>query len=285
MKTSRIVIRLIFAEIMILCALSTSTFAQEGGEERGSERLRERAKIYEPLMAEAAERHGIDPRLLWTIAYLESRFRPQLVSPKGARGMMQFMPATAARYKLTNPHDARQSIEAASRYLHDLTAKFGNHVDLVLAAYNAGEGAVESYLSGVKLMLGNGKVINATGLVTGGIPPYRETQNYVETGLEIFTGLRGRDALLGINRRIITALDRIEKLEALRENSFYPASAEDEGQPERPSLDADPNAGVLPAALIINTKNDAAGGSAKPLLQQLTPQPSTPSSSRSIYVE
>src|SRR5262249_21592880 len=106
-----------------------------------------RARRYERSIVEAASKHGVDARLLWVIAYLETRFNPALVSRKGARGMMQFMPATARRFGLTNPHDPIEAIDTAARYVRYLSKRF-NRADLVLAAYNAGETAVEAYLTG-----------------------------------------------------------------------------------------------------------------------------------------
>jgi hypothetical protein len=146
---------------------------------------RSRAAQYEPLFNSAALRHGVDARWLWIIAYLETRFRPELVSPKGARGLMQFTDATAERYDLVDPHDAAASIDAAARYVRDLSMRFGNRLDLILAGYNAGEGAVDAYLKGYALRLPNGRVINPQGLKLGGIPPYEETRNYVANGLSL----------------------------------------------------------------------------------------------------
>ncbi len=104
-----------------------------------------------------------------------------MVSPKGARGPMQFMPDTATKYGLSNPHDPRAAIDAAARYLRDLFNRFGGRMDLALAAYNSGEGTVKSYLTGRPLVLRTGKLINARGVVTSGIPPYAETRNYVSS--------------------------------------------------------------------------------------------------------
>ena len=73
---------------------------------------------------------------------------------------MQFMPETAARYALTNPHDPQTAIDAGARYFRDLLRKFDGRVDLALAAYNAGEGTVEAFRTGRSLRLANGKVIN-----------------------------------------------------------------------------------------------------------------------------
>lgn len=149
--------------------------------------MRQRAAAYEPMIAMAARKYSVDPRVLWTIAYLETRFRPEQVSPKGARGMMQFIPGTARRFNLINPYDAGQSIDAAARYVAVLTKQFNGRLDLVLASYNAGEGAVDCYLNGRTSRPQNGKVINPRGVRTGGVPPYRETQRYVSRGVLVFS--------------------------------------------------------------------------------------------------
>lgn len=151
--------------------------------------VRARATLYEPLMRAAARRYGVDPRVLWTIAYLETRFQSRQVSPKGAQGMMQFMPATAARYGLRNPFDEAAAIDAAARYVRDLSRRFNSRFDLVLAGYNAGEGAVEAYLRGITIRLPDGRVINPRGARTGGVPPYAETRNYVLRGVMIARGI------------------------------------------------------------------------------------------------
>jgi len=148
--------------------------------------MRQRALLYEPYIAMAARKYGVDPRVLWTLAYLETRFRPGQVSPKGARGMMQFIPTTAARFNLTNPFDAIQSIDAAARYVSVLTKQFNGRLDLVLASYNSGEGAVDCYLNGKSLRKRDGGFINPRGIKTGGVPPYKETQAYVRRGVLVF---------------------------------------------------------------------------------------------------
>ena len=99
------------------------------------------------------------------------------------------MPDTALRYGVRNPHDPRQAFDAAARYLHDLLKRFNSRVDLVLAAYNAGEGTVEAFLSGKSLMLRSGKIINSHGCLTGGIPPYAETRKYVRIALLLLHGM------------------------------------------------------------------------------------------------
>jgi cell wall-associated NlpC family hydrolase len=111
---------------------------------------------YADLFSRAASRHGVDASLLAAVASQESSFNSQAVSPAGAQGLMQFMPATAAGLGV-NPLDPSSSIDGAARYLSSLTEQFGS-TELALAAYNAGPGTVSQY---------------------GGIPPYAETQNYV----------------------------------------------------------------------------------------------------------
>ncbi len=168
---------------VVLICFSTSARAQQAGLDR---KTLERGAVYEPYFVRAASRYGVDAQLLWVIAYLETRFNPRLVSPAGARGLMQLMPATARRFDVTNPHDPVEAIDAAARYIRYLTTRFSGKVDLVLAAYNAGEETVEAYRTGRSIQIG-GKVINPKGRITGGVPPYRETKGYVERGLKILS--------------------------------------------------------------------------------------------------
>ena len=129
----------------------------------------QRALAYHPAIREAAARNALDPHLLWTIAYLETRFRPQLVSHKGARGLMQIIPATGRSYGLlthSDLHDPLRSIDAAARYVRDLNMMFDGRIDLVLAGYNAGENAVIK--SGYK------------------VPHNHETRSYVARGVSVF---------------------------------------------------------------------------------------------------
>jgi hypothetical protein len=104
-------------------------------------------------------KYGVDPYLIFCLMHQESRFSNNATSPKGARGLMQLMPGTAARYGVTNPYDVGQSIMGGTRYLKDLLQMFNGRIDLALAGYNAGEGAVIKY--------------------GYNIPPYSETRNYV----------------------------------------------------------------------------------------------------------
>ncbi|PLK50017.1 lytic transglycosylase domain-containing protein [Uliginosibacterium sp. TH139] len=112
----------------------------------------------------AASAHAIDAVLLKAVVAVESHANPKARSPKGAMGLTQLMPATAARYGVRNAYDARQNLDGGARYLRDLLKLFNNDVKLVLAAFNAGENAVIRY--------------------GHSIPPYAETKRYVPTVLE-----------------------------------------------------------------------------------------------------
>ncbi|MCI0390776.1 MAG: lytic transglycosylase domain-containing protein [Acidobacteria bacterium] len=148
-----------------------------------------RARPYKQFIASAAAKHEADPILLCVVGYLETRFNPAAISRRGARGMMQFMPATAARYDLSDPHNPQAAIDAAARYLRDLAVRFDHRADLVLAAYNAGEATVDAYLKGRTVIVGS-RIINPKGVITGGIPPYRETRSYVARGITLLKTLR-----------------------------------------------------------------------------------------------
>lgn len=168
--------------LVFLLLVGISVNAQQGT----NYSIQQRARSLEPYFVDSAMRYGIDPRILRVLCYLESRFRADAISPKGARGPMQFMPETAARYGLSNPHDSKTAIDAAARYFRDLLHRFDGRIEIAFAAYNSGEGTVEAFRNGRVLRLSNGKVINAGRSVTGGIPPYRETQNYVRLAIDLF---------------------------------------------------------------------------------------------------
>ncbi|MCP4663233.1 MAG: lytic transglycosylase domain-containing protein [bacterium] len=115
---------------------------------------------YAQLIYDAARRHALNPALVAAVVRAESGFRPTAISSRGARGLMQLMPATAQRFGIEGERvfDPAENIEAGSRYLSWLAERFDERLALVLAAYNAGEGTVERY---------------------DGIPPYRETREYL----------------------------------------------------------------------------------------------------------
>lgn len=148
-----------------------------------------RAAVFEQTIVEAARKEGVDPLILWTIAYNETRFRPWLTSPKNAQGMMQFIPATASRFGLADPYEPNASIHAAARYVKYLDGLFDRRIESVLAAYNSGEGTVLAYMNG-RTLRSQGKLINPSKRRTAsGIPPYKETINYVSQGMKIYRWL------------------------------------------------------------------------------------------------
>jgi hypothetical protein len=129
------------------------------------------------LIRHYGNRYGVDPYLIYCVMHQESSFRSGAVSHKGATGLMQLMPGTAARYGVTNMYDPAQSIMGGTRYLKDLMRLFNGRVDLVLAGYNAGEGAVMKY--GYR------------------VPPYRETRDYVQRIGTRYNAGRGAVTLTG----------------------------------------------------------------------------------------
>lgn len=165
-----------------------------GGETRGqlsifrSNKSKEQILLQEAIYEESAK-YKIDPNLVLALVWQESGFKVHAVSAKNARGPMQLMPQTAARFGVRNPHDAKESVRGGVRYLVELLDRFGGNVSLALAAYNAGELSVEAYLYGKTVIL-DGKVINRHGIRNDGIPPYAETINYVRRVAERYRLLR-----------------------------------------------------------------------------------------------
>ena len=120
------------------------------------------ATPYGEIISSMSEAHGVNPMLVRALIQVESNYKPKAKSPRGAMGLMQLMPSTAREYKVRNPFDPRANIEAGIKHLKSLIDRFG--VEIALAAYNAGEGAVMKF---------------------NGIPPYRETRNYVSKILSL----------------------------------------------------------------------------------------------------
>jgi soluble lytic murein transglycosylase-like protein len=132
---------------------SGETAWREGGWSSGNAHIDHLIKVN-------ASRFGVDPYLVFCVIEQESQFKQYARSPKGAQGLMQLMPGTARRLGVRRPYDPAENIMGGTRYLKELMTMFGGKVELVLASYNAGEGAVMKY--GRK------------------VPPYRETREYVK---------------------------------------------------------------------------------------------------------
>jgi soluble lytic murein transglycosylase-like protein len=123
---------------------------------------------YADLVFSLAKKHEVDWRLVAAVMRAESNFNPRAVSPKGAQGLMQLMPATARLYSVTDPYDPVQNIDAGVRHLKMLLQRFPGKLDLALAAYNSGEKTVDRFK---------------------GIPPFSETRLYVKRVLHWMNGL------------------------------------------------------------------------------------------------
>jgi soluble lytic murein transglycosylase-like protein len=131
-----------------------------------------KAGRYDSIIERAATAASVEPNLLRAVIVVESGFNSRAVSKRGAMGLMQLMPATATRFGVSNPYDPLQNVHAGARYLKFLIDRFGQDVRLALAAYNAGEDAVDR----------NG----------GQIPPFSETMAYVPRVLKIYQMLRNQ---------------------------------------------------------------------------------------------
>ncbi|MFC0611713.1 lytic transglycosylase domain-containing protein [Scopulibacillus daqui] len=130
----------------------------------GHSGIRRNSKINTYIM-EAAEKYNVDPKLIQSVIKHESGGNANSTSPVGAQGLMQLMPDTAKALGVTNPYDPKQNIEGGTKYLRSLLDQFNNNTSLAVAAYNAGPGNVRKF---------------------GGIPPFKETQNYVKNVLSTY---------------------------------------------------------------------------------------------------
>jgi soluble lytic murein transglycosylase-like protein len=144
--------------------------ARTSSGDRYDSMLLAKAGQYDSIIETAAFSASVEPNLLRAVIVVESGFNPRAVSKRGALGLMQLMPATAVRFGASNPYDPHENVQAGARYLKFLIDRFGHDVNLALAAYNAGEEAVDR----------NG----------GQIPPFTETMAYVPRVLKIYRMLR-----------------------------------------------------------------------------------------------
>lgn len=170
--------------VLLLCCSVAMSFSRAAASENGyvsgisryivsvNSSLSGSARYIAACIVDSSERNGVDPVLLTALISQESRFRPDAVSPAGAIGLGQLMPATAKALGVDDPYDAAQNIEGSAKYLGQMLRKFaGQSTPIVraLAAYNAGPGAVAGY---------------------NGVPPYRETDNYVWSIGEKYSAVR-----------------------------------------------------------------------------------------------
>lgn len=123
-------------------------------------------KKFSPFITNAAKKYSIDEKLLHAVIRTESAYNEKAISSAGAVGLMQLMPATAKRYGVSDRRNGKQNIDGGAHYIKDLLKMFDSDLNLVLASYNAGEGAVKKY--------------------NNSIPPYPETKNYVRKVLEFY---------------------------------------------------------------------------------------------------
>jgi soluble lytic murein transglycosylase-like protein len=150
-------------------ATSTNPSAFAAGEETGS-------VPFASTIEAACAKYGLNPNLLAGLIEQESHFDPTVGSAAGAQGLTELMPETASSLGVTDPHDPTQSIEGGARLLSEKLKEFGGNTELALAAYNAGSGAVQQY---------------------NGIPPYPETEGYVQKVLGYASGYEGGGAFGG----------------------------------------------------------------------------------------
>jgi len=120
---------------------------------------------FDEIIQETAKKHGVDPSLVRAVVQAESNFNPNAVSSAGAKGLMQLMPGTASSLGVQNSFDPEQNVEGGTKLLRSLLDRYDGNTSLALAAYNAGPGAVSKY---------------------GGIPPYKETQVYVNRVMSLW---------------------------------------------------------------------------------------------------
>ena len=166
---------------------------------RTTKPLSRRATQYQSLIEEHASLNAISADLVRAVIQAESAFNPRALSPKGAMGLMQLMPDTAAEFGVRDPYNPGENVRAGVRYLKQLLDKYDGRVELALAAYNAGPGAVKKY--------------------GGKVPPYRETQNYVAKIAGTGTAMEGTTGTLpgpGERTRVYRTVEIVDGREVVR---------------------------------------------------------------------
>jgi soluble lytic murein transglycosylase-like protein len=155
-------VRRAVSALVVFAAVGAASWAgaQPQARTRGKDEI---GPPYQRLIEKVARRHDLDPFLFTALVEVESARQAGAVSPKGARGLGQLMPATARRFGVQDVHNPEENLEGAAKYLSSLIKRYEGDIPLALAAYNAGEKAVERY---------------------GGVPNYRETKRYVANVLD-----------------------------------------------------------------------------------------------------
>lgn len=161
-RTRRVIL---VGSVVLLCSIGV--WANGAVTPAKSKTITQNRAELENLVTTVSLEHGMDPRLVDALVRVESDYDPAAVSRKGAIGLMQLMPATAKRLDVDDPFDPEKNIRGGVREFSRLVGRYSGNLQLALAAYNAGEGAVAKYR---------------------GVPPYKETRNYVSKILTLYTG-------------------------------------------------------------------------------------------------
>lgn len=175
---------------------------------------------FDHLIRAAALRHGVDPALVKAVIHTESAFNPNARSPVGAMGLMQLMPGTARDMGIHNPWDPAQNIEGGVKYLAWLKRQFSN-LNHVIAAYNAGHGNVKKY---------------------GGIPPFRETQNYVRSVTGRYSSLYQKETSLAGYAQAPTPAYQTQAYQT-QNQPYSPIQQASFASPKTPTIFGDTNGG------------------------------------------
>lgn len=172
---------------------------------------------FDHIIQQAAQQHGVSEGLIKAVMHTESGFNVNARSPVGAQGLMQLMPATARRFNVSNAYDPHENIMAGAKYLAWLLKRFNGNTTLALAGYNAGEGNVAKY---------------------GGVPPFRETQDYVRRVTSRYSNLYANGVSASANNNAITANNnsntQSQNAQVIAQSESYTASNHQVAANKRP---------------------------------------------------
>lgn len=172
---------------------------------------------FDHIIQQAAQQHGVSEGLIKAVMHTESGFNVNARSPVGAQGLMQLMPATARRFNVSNAYDPHENIMAGAKYLAWLLKRFNGNTTLALAGYNAGEGNVAKY---------------------GGVPPFRETQDYVRRVTSRYSNLYANGVSASANNNAITANNnsntQSQNAQVIAQSESYTASSHQVAANKRP---------------------------------------------------